>query len=64
MRLWRWLPVWLQALILSQVVVGLGGLPPDLLLFGNLKLLPVLPWALPLTCLWLWWLWRYLSGRG
>lgn len=63
-QLWDWLPVWLQALILSQLVVDLGGLPPDLLLFGNLKLLPALPWVLPLTCLWLWLLWRYLSGSG
>lgn len=63
-RLWRWLPVWLQALILCQLVVDVGGLPPDLLLFGNLKFLPALPWALPLAILWLWLLWRYLSGRG
>jgi membrane protease YdiL (CAAX protease family) len=58
------LPVWLRALIVVALVVDVGGLPPDLFLFGNLKFLPAIPWCLPFTLLWLWGFWLYLSGRG
>lgn len=58
------LPVVLRALIVTELIVDIGGLPPDLLLFGNLKFLPTIPWCLPLTCVWLWMFWMYLGGRG
>jgi membrane protease YdiL (CAAX protease family) len=63
-KLWARVPALIQALVLGELVVSLGGLPPDLMLFGNLKLFPAVPWALPATCLWLWLLWRYLAGHG
>ena len=63
-RAWTALPVVVRALIVAELVVDIGGLPPDLLLFGNLKLLPTIPWCLPLTVLWLWGFWLYVSGRG
>ena len=58
------LPAIVKGLILGELVVSIGGLPPDLMLFGNLKFLPYIPWALPLTCVWLWVFWRYLAGLG
>jgi membrane protease YdiL (CAAX protease family) len=62
--LWQALPVVLRAVIVVELVVDVGGLPPDLFVFGNLKLLPWVPWCLPLAGLWLWGFWRYLGGQG
>lgn len=63
-QLWGFVPAVVQALILGELVVSVGGLPPDLMLVGNLRFLPTIPWALPLTCLWLWLFWRYIAGWG
>ena len=63
-RLWSWLPVWLRAIVVGELVVTLGGLPPALLLLGNLKLFPRVPWLLVPTALWLALLWWWLDGGG
>jgi hypothetical protein len=63
-RVWNWLLSLALAFVLSELILVAGGLPPALFLFGNLKLLPSIPWLLPATALWLWVFWRYLNGAG
>ena len=56
-RLWQRLPVILRALVLAELIADIGDLVPDLLMLGNLKLSPAIPWLLPATALWLWLFW-------
>ena len=63
-RLWRRLPVIVRAIIIGEVVVSIGAVPPELAIVVNLKSSPQIPWLLPATALWLWLFWCYLSGGG
>jgi membrane protease YdiL (CAAX protease family) len=63
-RLWQRLPVILRAIVLAELITDIGDLVPDLLMLGNLKLSPAIPWLLPATALWLWLFWLYLNGKG
>jgi len=63
-RLWRGLPVILRAIIVGELVVSIGGVPPELAIVANLRTSPRLPWLLVVTAIWLWLFWWYLSGRG
>jgi membrane protease YdiL (CAAX protease family) len=64
LTLWNKLPVVVRAVIIGYVVAGIGGLPPALFLFGNLRLFPRIPWLLPATGVWLWLFWSYCNGKG
>lgn len=64
LRFWQWVPAIVRAAVLSELICDLGGLPPYLLMLGNLKLWPAIPIFLPLSALWLWLFWQYLNGRG
>jgi membrane protease YdiL (CAAX protease family) len=63
-RFWQRLPAVVRAAVLGELVCDAGGLPPYLLMFGNLKLWPAIPLFVPLSAAWLWLLWQYLNGRG
>jgi membrane protease YdiL (CAAX protease family) len=63
-RLWQRLPVILRAIVLAELIADIGDPVPDLLMLGNLKLSPAIPWLLPATALWLWIFWHYLNGEG
>jgi hypothetical protein len=63
-RLWRSLPVILRAIIVGELVVSIGGVPPELAIVANLRTSPHLPWLLVVTAIWLWLFWWYLGGRG
>jgi hypothetical protein len=64
LRAWRRLPVVVRAILAGELVVSVAGLVPALLVLGNLKLSPRVPWLLPATAAWLWLCWRYLDGWG
>ena len=53
-RLWRSLPVILRAIIVGELVVSIGGVPPELAIVANLRTSPHLPWLLVVTAIWLW----------
>ena len=53
-RLWRNLPVILRAIIVGELVVSIGGVPPELAIVANLRTSPHLPWLLVVTAIWLW----------
>jgi membrane protease YdiL (CAAX protease family) len=62
--LWGRLPAIVRAVVVGTLVLEVGGLPPALFLFGNLKFFPAVPWLLPATAGWLWLFWRYCDGWG
>jgi membrane protease YdiL (CAAX protease family) len=63
-RLWNRLPVIVRAIIIGELVVSIGGLPPPLAIIANLRTTPRVPWMIVATTLWLWLFWWYLRGGG
>jgi len=53
-----------RAVLTGAVAAAAGTLPWASLVAANLKFLPSVPWAVPLTALYLWLYWRYLRGEG
>ena len=39
-------------------------MPRNLVFAANLRFFPGVPWAVPLTAVYLWFFWRYLKGAG
>jgi membrane protease YdiL (CAAX protease family) len=64
LSLWRRLPVIVRAVLTGTVVAAVGTTPWAALSWANLKYWPAVPWAVPLTALYLWPFWRYLQGAG
>lgn len=58
-----------MAIIANAVVVGMfvvlaGTIPRNLLFAANLRYFTSIPWAVPVTAVYLWFFWRYLRGEG
>ncbi len=53
-----------EAVAVGMLVVLAGTLPRNALFAANLQVLPHVPWAVPAIAIYLWFLWRYLGGRG
>ena len=47
-----------------MLVVIAGTIPRNLLFAANLRYFASVPWAVPLTAVYLWFFWRYLNGAG
>src|SRR5438874_12948382 len=62
--LWRTLPVVVRAVVTGGAVATVGTVPWALLASANLAHWPNVPWAAPVTGVYLWLLWRYLRGEG
>ena len=58
------LGVIVQAVIIGMVVVVAGTIPRNLIFATNLRYYAAVPWAVPVTALYLWFFWRYLQGAG
>lgn len=54
----------IQAVLIGMLIILAGTIPRNLLFAANLRFYPALPWAVPLTALYLWFFWRYLKGSG
>src|SRR4029077_7477207 len=63
-QFWNRLPVIVRAIILGELVVSVGGIPPPLAIIANLRTTPRVPWMLLVTLLWLCLFWWYLQGNG
>ena len=61
--LWVRLPVLVQAVLTGLAVAAAGTLPWATLVSINIKH-PALPWAVPITAVYLWLFWRYVRGGG
>ena len=53
-----------RAVLLGMGVALVGTLPRNVLFAANLRFFPGVPWAIPLTGVYLWFFWRYLAGAG
>jgi membrane protease YdiL (CAAX protease family) len=53
-----------QAVLFGMLIMIAGTIPRNLLFAANLRLYPAVPWAVPVTAVYLWFFWRYLQGKG
>jgi membrane protease YdiL (CAAX protease family) len=53
-----------RAVLTGMLIMLAGTIPRNLLFAANLRYFASVPWAVPLTALYLWFFWRYLSGAG
>ena len=53
-----------QAVLIGMLIVIAGTIPRNILFAANLRYYPSVPWAVPLTAVYLWFFWRYLKGAG
>lgn len=54
----------LRAVLIGMVIVMVGTIPRNLIFAANLHYYSGVPWAVPLTAVYLWFFWRYLNGAG
>lgn len=64
MAAWRLLPVFVRAPIVAFLVLSIGTTAGAIPLFGNTKLFPGIPWALPATLVVMAAFWYYFTGGG
>ena len=53
-----------QAVGLGMIVMLVGTIPRNIMFAANLRYLAFIPWAVPVTAVYLWLFWRYLRGDG
>ncbi|MEA2602214.1 MAG: protease family protein [Acidobacteriota bacterium] len=53
-----------QAVFIGMLVVIVGTIPRNLIFAANLRYYASVPWAVPVTAVYLWFFWRYLNGAG
>jgi len=53
-----------EAVTVGMLVMLAGTIPRNIVFATNLRVLPGVPWAVPVTCVYLWFFWRYLNGDG
>ena len=54
----------IQAVLIGMVIVLAGTIPRNLFFAANLHYFSRVPWAVPITGVYLWFFWRYLRGAG
>jgi membrane protease YdiL (CAAX protease family) len=54
----------LLAVVVGMVVVAAGTIPRNVLFLANLRHHAGVPWAVPVSAVFLWFFWRYLDGAG
>jgi hypothetical protein len=53
-----------RAVVIGIVVAIVGTIPRDLFYWANLHFYVSVPWAVPVTGVYVWFFWRYLQGAG
>ncbi len=53
-----------QAVLIGMLIMIAGTIPRNLIFAANLRYFASVPWAVPLTAVYLWFFWRYLNGAG
>lgn len=60
--LWKRLPVIVRAILTGSLAAAAGTVPWAYLVSANTRHWSVVPWAVPLTALYLWFWWKYVRG--
>jgi len=63
-RFWNRLPAILRGILVAELVVTIGTIPPSIAVILNLRTSPSIPWMLVVTAAWLSFFWWYVSGHG
>jgi membrane protease YdiL (CAAX protease family) len=63
-RFWNRLPAILRGILVAELVVTIGTIPPSIAVILNLRMSPHIPWMLIVTAVWLSFFWWYVSGHG
>jgi membrane protease YdiL (CAAX protease family) len=58
------LRVIVRAVLIGMVVAMAGTIPRNFIFAANLRYYTSIPWAVPVTAVYLWFYWRYLAGAG
>ena len=53
-----------EAVAIGMLVMLAGSIPRNILFLANLRILPSVPWAVPVVGLYMWAFWQYLNGKG
>ena len=61
---WNRLPAIVRGILVAELVVSLGAIPPSVAVILNLRTSPSIPWMLVVTFAWLSIFWWYVSGHG
>ena len=61
---WNRLPAILRGILVAELVVTIGTIPPSVAVILNLRTSPSIPWMLVVTAGWLSFFWWYVSGHG
>ena len=54
----------LRAVLIGMAIVMVGTIPRNILYFANIQYFNVVPWAVPLVAIYMWFFWRHLQGYG
>jgi membrane protease YdiL (CAAX protease family) len=63
-RFWNRLPAIVRGILVAELVVTIGTIPPSIAVILNLRTSPAIPWMLVVTAGWLLFFWWYVSGHG
>jgi membrane protease YdiL (CAAX protease family) len=55
-------PLIIRAVLIGMLVVMAGTIPRNIFFAANLRYFTNVPWAVPLTAIYLWFFWQYLNG--
>jgi membrane protease YdiL (CAAX protease family) len=61
---WNRLPAIVRGILVAELVVTVGTIPPSVAVILNLRTSPSIPWMLVVTVAWLSFFWWYVSGHG
>ena len=61
---WNRLPAIVRGILVAELVVTIGTIPPSIAVILNLRTSPSIPWMLVVTAGWLLFFWWYVSGHG
>lgn len=61
---WDRVPVIVKAVLMGAAVALAGSIPWAVLVTGNMRYLPAIPWAVPVMAIYLWIFWKYVRGAG
>ena len=61
---WNRLPAIVRGILVAELVVSLGTIPPSVAVILSLRTSPSIPWMLVVTFAWLSIFWWYVSGHG